>query len=136
MMKKYVFVIKSLEDLKELKEVYQKGIIKLNISKIARDLGKSRKTVRKHLNGEYGKERKQRKKYLDDYRDLIIKLLDDEYQEFLYMDHLYKYLCREHGISCSRATLNNYVRQDEIISQKFKKNKNKSFTVRFETASG
>ena len=53
MIKKYVFVIKSLEDLKELKE----AIIKLN----ARELGKSRKTVRKHLNVEYGKERAEKK---------------------------------------------------------------------------
>lgn len=135
-MKKIEFKITSLLDLKPLGEMYRKGIIKVNISEIARELGKSRKTVRKHLNGEFGKERKKRKKYLDDFRADIIEALDDQYQEFIYIDHLYKYLRREKNMICSRATFNTYIRSDDELSVKFDKNKKKSFTVRFETKSG
>lgn len=39
-MKKHVYEIKFLTDLRELKDAYQKGIINMNISHIARTLGK------------------------------------------------------------------------------------------------
>ena len=135
-MKTIEYKINTLEDVRSISESYRKGVIKLNISELSRELKISRKTIRKHLNGSYGKEKAKRKKYLDDYKELIISILDDEYQEFLYIDHLYKYLKREHGIKCSRSTFNSYVQNDEELKCKFKKNKSKSFTVRFETESG
>lgn len=135
-MKTIEYKINTLEDVRSISESYRKGVIKLNISELSRELKISRKTIRKHLNGNYGKEKAKRKKYLDDYKELIISILDDEYQEFLYIDHLYKYLKREHGINCSRSTFNSYVQNDEELKCKFKKNKSKRFTVRFETESG
>ena len=43
--------ITSLDDLSRLSEWYQKGEIKLNLSKISRELNCDRKTVKKRLEG-------------------------------------------------------------------------------------
>ena len=37
----------------------------------------------------YLKKTRSRKKYIDEYRDNIKELLDDEYRIFDYIDHLY-----------------------------------------------
>lgn len=74
--------IRSLNDVKLLSEIYKKGEIKLNISKIARELGCDRKTVRKRLEGYTPKTKKNRKKYLDDYKNIIISYLKDNHRHF------------------------------------------------------
>lgn len=128
--------IKSLDDLIFLSEAYKKGLIKLKISDIAKHLGKDRKTVRKYLNGFVPKKTKTRKKYLDDFRDKIIEVLDDKHQIFDYKDHLYKYCKRELDIKCSRSTFIRYIDNDKELSRKLKKKNDNTFTVRFETEPG
>lgn len=63
-------------------------------------------------------------------------MLSDKYQSFDYIDHLFKYLKREKGITCSRVTLNRYIREDEELNSLFKRKKDNSFTERFETNPG
>lgn len=94
-------------------ESYKKGFFKLNISKLAKELNKDRKTIKKYLEGKVPSGTRVRVKYLDKYRELIIDLLTDKYRNFDHIDHLYNYLVREHQITCSRSTLNRYVRNDE-----------------------
>ena len=86
--------INSIADLAMFSESYKKGKLKLNVSKLARELNKDRKTVRNYLNGKIPSGTRVRIKYLDQYRDLIIELLTDKYRSFDYIDHLYNYLVR------------------------------------------
>ena len=75
-------LIKKKEDLLLLSSSYMKGELKLNISKIARELNVDRKTVKNYLNNKVPKKTRKRKKYLDDYRDLIKQILSDELRTF------------------------------------------------------
>ena len=128
--------ITIINDLAIFSKAYKKGLIKVNISKLARDLNKDRKTIKKYLEGYTPKETRDRVKYLDEYREYIIQVLSDKYQSFDYIDHLFKYLKREKGITCSRVTLNRYIREDEELNSLFKRKKDNSFTERFETNPG
>ncbi len=128
--------ITKLEDLLMFSKAYKEGMIKLNISKLARDLNKDRKTIRKYLNGEVPKQTRERIKYLDEHRDYIVHVLSDKMQSFDYIEHLFNYLKREKGITCSRSTFSRYIRLDEELSSLFKRKKDNSFTMRFETKPG
>ncbi|MBS3986927.1 MAG: IS21 family transposase [Erysipelothrix sp.] len=128
--------IRKLEDLLMFSKAYQKGMIQLNITKIAKHLKKDRKTVRKYLMGEVPKKTRQRQKYLDEHREYIVEVLSDKYQSFDYIDHLFKYLKREKGITCNRSTLNRYIRNDDELNGLFNRKKENSFTERFETKPG
>ncbi len=128
--------ITSVNDLSMFSKAYKEGLIKVNISKIAKELNKDRKTIRKYLEGHTPKQTRDRIKYLDEYREYIVEVLSDKYQSFDYIDHLFKYLKREKGITCSRVTLNRYIREDKELDSLFKRKKDNSFTERFETEPG
>jgi transposase len=128
--------IENAYDLVLFSKAYKKGILKLNITKLANELNKDRKTVRKYLNGEIASSTRIRVKYLDQYRELILALLTDKYRNFDYIDHLYNYLVREHKITCSRSTLNRYIRNDKKLNALFNKKKTQKFYERFETEAG
>ena len=128
--------ITSVNDLSMFSKAYKEGLIKVNISKIAKELNKDRKTIKKYLEGYTPKETRDRVKYLDEHRDYIKEVLSDKYQSFDYIDHLFKYLKREKGITCSRVTLNRYIREDKELDSLFKRKKDNSFTERFETEPG
>jgi len=128
--------IENINDLALFAGPFKKGKLKLNISKLARELNKDRKTIRNYLNGKTPSNTRERIKYLDEYRDLIISLLTDKYRTFDYIDHLYNYLVREHKITCSSSTLNRYVRMDDELNSLFNKKKVQKFYERFETKPG
>ena len=128
--------INKVEDLLMFSNAYKKGLIKVNVSKLAKHLNKDRKTITKYLNGQVPKKSRQRIKYLDEHRDYILQVLNDKYQSFDYIDHLFKYLKREKQITCSRSTLNRFIRNDEELNSLFKRKKDISFTERFETVPG
>ena len=128
--------ISSIQDLSMFNKAYKKGLIRVNISKLAKELKKDRKTIKKYLEGYTPKETRNRIKYLDEYREYIVEVLSDKYQSFDYIDHLFKYLKREKGITCSRVTLNRYIREDEELNSLFKRKKENTFTERFETNPG
>lgn len=128
--------ITHINDLAMFSKAYKKGLIKVNVSKLAKELNKDRKTIRKYLEGYSPKKTRNRMKYLDQYRDYIIEILSDKYQSFDYIDHLFKYLKREKGIICSRVTFNRYIREDEQLDSLFKRKQENTFTERFETEPG
>ena len=128
--------IKDISEIVMFSKAYQEGKIVLNISKIAKHLKKDRKTVRKYLAGGVPKRKRNREKYLDQYRNSIVELLSDKYRSFDYIDHLYKYLKLEYKITCSRSTLNRYIRKDSELNNQFNRKKDTSFTERFETQVG
>lgn len=133
------YILKHINNVKQLSllsDSYLKGMIKLNISKLAKNLKVDRKTVRRYLNGITPKKTKSRKKYMDSYKHQLINVLNDKYQSFDYKDHLYKYFKREFNITCSRSTFCRYIDNNSELSKKFKHKKDNSFTERFETDPG
>lgn len=124
------------EDLLYFSTAFKEGLINLNISKIARELKIDRKTVKRYLEGKVPKKTRNRKKYLDDYKEYIKETLNDEYSSFDYIDHLYNYVRREKNITCNRVTFNRYIRNNEELNKLFKRKKTDSFTMRFETEEG
>ena len=60
------FVTKK-EDLLLLSKAYKEGNIKVNISKISRELNVDRKTIKKYLEGNIPKKTRKRKKYFATY---------------------------------------------------------------------
>ncbi len=128
--------LENLYDATLISGSYMKGMVKLNVTKAARELGVSRKTLSKRLNGFVPKTTRTRIKYLDDYYDEIKNLLEDELRIFEYIDHLYETMVDEHKISCNRSTFNRYIHDNKDLSKMFKKSKNKIFTERFETKPG
>ena len=128
--------ITSLDDLSRLSEWYQKGELKLNLSKIARELNCDRKTVKKRLEGVIPKTTRKRKKYLDEFKPLMLSYLHDSTRHFSYIDHLFYFMKREHHITCARSTFYRYIVNDEELSQSFQQNTRTAFTQRFETQPG
>ena len=60
-------LVKTIEELRFFSEGIEKGFIQMpNITKLSKQLGKDRKTVRKALRGEIPKKTRERKKYLDE----------------------------------------------------------------------
>lgn len=131
-------LINTLDECRTLSDAIMKGLIAMpNISKLAKQLNADRKTVRKALSGIQPSKTRTRTKYLDQYRSLILELLEDEYKEFDYFQHMYNYLKREYQIECSYSTFKRYIKLDEELSKKFKKSKSSvKFTERFETEAG
>ena len=132
----YSIKINSVEQLIDFSTVYLKGELKMNLSKVARDLNCDRKTVRRYLKGDVPKKTRNRTKYLDEYRDVMLQYLNDSYRRFDYIDHLYYFMKREHQITCVKSTFNRYIRNDDQLNKAFKKSNGTSFTARFETCSG
>lgn len=62
--------------------------------------------------------------------------LDDKYRSFDYIDHFFKFMKREHNITCSRSSFSRYIKNDEELSKKFSRKKEFGFTERFETEPG
>lgn len=128
--------ITKLDDLLLFSKTFKEGLIKVNISKLAKELNKDRKTIKKYLNGDIPKKTRNRVKYLDEHRDYIFEVLTDKNRSFDYIDHLFKYLKRERNITCTRSTLNRYIRNDVELNKLFKRKKDLNFTERFETNPG
>ena len=67
-------VLENIDKISELAlfaDAYKKGFIKLNISKIARELNKDRKTVKKYLKGDVPVGIRKRNKYLEDRKSVV-----------------------------------------------------------------
>jgi transposase len=128
--------INSVEQLIDFSTAYLKGEISMNLSKVARELNCDRKTVRRYLQGNVPKKTRNRTKYLDKYRDTMLKYLNDSNRHFDYIDHLYYFMKREHQITCVKSTFNRYIRNDDQLNKAFKQSNGTSFTTRFETPSG
>ena len=134
--------ITSVNDLSMFSNAYKEGLIKVNISKIAKELNKDRKTIKKYLEGYTPKETRDRVKYLDEHRDYIKEVFKEDVNNSNYY-HLSDLFIKsskpqelEKGITCSRVTLNRYIREDKELDSLFKRKKDNSFTERFETEPG
>ncbi len=65
------FKIEQLQDIKKMKELHQFAGIKINKSKIARELGVSRKTVLKYYQGHVKKTTRNKPSYYDSFYEIV-----------------------------------------------------------------
>ncbi len=115
--------IKSLSDLKKLKSVIEvNNLGKPNFTRLAKQLGVDRRTVKKYYEGRNKNEQKRKGSKIDSYKEIIDKLLstDNKTQQiFYYKIHLYRYLVREYGLKCSRSNFNRYILLNKQYSEYF-----------------
>src|SRR5690625_1088647 len=129
--------IKELTDLPKLKIFMESLNMKINKSKLARDLNVDRRTIDKYLNGYQPSNTRKRKSKIDNYYEVIKHLLSDETpQKFYYKRVLWQYLKDNHGLDCSESSFRGYISRKPKFQKYFdssnKRNRKKS-VVRFET---
>lgn len=129
--------INSVKDLGKLKILVEvNNLDKPNFSKLGRELGVDRRTIKKYYEGNLEKERKQKPSKIDDYYDIITSLLSSENKQvFYYKSHLYRYLVREHGLMCSRSNFNYFILKNDKFAEYFKP-KSKKDAIKSETPFG
>lgn len=126
--------VKDLNKLKILVEV--NNLDKPNFSKLSRELGVDRRTVKKYYEGNVHTGRKKKKTIIDDYYNIISELLSaGNKQIFHYKSHLYRYLVREHGLKCSRSNFNYFILNNKDFAEYFKP-KSKRDSIKSETPFG
>lgn len=128
------FEVKVLSDLPQLRKLLEaNNMLKPNFSELARNLKKSRNTVkRNYYLGDQKKRRKKRVSQITDYHDRIEKLLVSDIKRFNYIQHLYNYMVQTYDLKASYATFRRYVQLN--FNEQFKANKQYTTGPRFETA--
>jgi transposase len=118
--------INNLKDLKNLKNIMEVNKLgKPNFSKLAKELGVDRRTVKKYYEGKNeNKVRKKKISKIDEYEELIKKLLfptnPKQAPMFFYKSHLYRFLKREHNLNVAQNTFNHYILNHNDFSAYFK----------------
>jgi len=129
--------INSLADLPKFKLLMESLKMKINKSKLARDMGVDRRTVDKYLQGYTPKNIRSRTSRIDDYYEIITLLLSEESnQKFYYKRVLWQYLKDNHGLECGQSTFRNYISSKPEFQSYFDSDKRKlssNEVIRFET---
>src|SRR5690625_805050 len=132
--------INELTDLPKLKTLMESLNMKVNKSKLARDLGVDRRTIDKYLDGFQPTNKRIRKSKMDTYYDDIHFLLSNETpQKFYYKRILWQYLKDNHGLDCSESGFRAYISRKPEFQSYFDSQKARvpaKETVRFETLPG
>ena len=71
------FEIRSLKDLPKLKSIMENLKMKINKSKLARELGVDRRTIDKYLNGYSKSTTRDKGSKIDKYYEIIAALLSE-----------------------------------------------------------
>ena len=100
--------INNLMDLTKLKPLIENGL-KVNKSRLARELEVDRRTVSKYIDGYNKPVNRNRRSAIDDYYDDIVELLNDENRVFEYKRDLWQYLCDNRGLKCADSTFRHYI---------------------------
>ncbi|MFS0780116.1 IS21 family transposase [Bacillus sp. 1P06AnD] len=134
------FEIKSLSDLPKFKQIMEHMKMKINKSKLAKELGVDRRTIDKYLNGFIPKRKREKPSKIDPYYEIIAALLsEDSKQVFYYRRMLWQYLKDNHGLECGASTFRAYIARTPEFNAYFEEDKRISSpkgTVRFETPPG
>lgn len=134
------FEIKSLKDLRKLKNLQEVLNIKVNYSEIAKDLGVDRRTVKKYYDGYDKSYARIKSSRIDPFIPLIRELLSDSsLQKFHYKTNLYQYLVDNHGLDVASSTFRHFIKNHEEFNKYFSKSNKTSKAVkcmRYETSPG
>ena len=132
--------IKSLEDLPKLKFLMESLNMKINKSKIGRELGVDRRTVDRYLNGKGPSKTRNKKSRIDDFYDDISELLSEgSIQTFYYKRVLWEYLKDNHGLDCSQSSFRRYISNKPEFQAYFtdgKRTHAAQAVIRYETPPG
>ncbi|MGL4522793.1 MAG: IS21 family transposase [Bacilli bacterium] len=132
--------INKLEDLNNLRVLMESSNMKINASRIAKELGCDRRTVQKYYNGYTPKKKREKTSKVDVYYETITELLsEDNPQVFYYKRVLYQYIKDNHGLKCSASTFRAYISKKPEFQAYFSKSKGKGQVkpvVRYETPLG
>ncbi|WP_026585287.1 IS21 family transposase [Bacillus sp. J33] len=130
--------IKSLADLPKFKILMESLKMKINKSKLARNMGVDRRTVDKYLQGYMPKNTRNRSSKIDEHYETIKMLLSDEsIQKFYYKRVLWQYLKDNHGLDCGQSTFRGYISSKPEFQSYFESEKRRSSVsevIRFETS--
>lgn len=132
--------IKSVTDLPKLKVLMESLKMKINKSKLARELNVDRRTIDKHLNGYVPSKKRTRNSKIDEYYNVISLLLSKESKQiFYYKRVLWQYLKDNHGLECSQSAFRAYISRKPEFQSYFtigKRTQPIQSVVRFETPPG
>ena len=99
---------------------------KPNFSKLGLDLDKDPRTIKKYYYGFEKSKTRCKKSLVDDLYDVISNLLcgsSENITKFYYIDHLHRYLKREHDLITCKSNFHHYIKQHKEFYSYFKKNK-------------
>lgn len=129
--------IKRLIDSPKLKLLMESLKMKINKSRLARDMGVDRRTIDRYLNGDHPTTSRKRSSKIDDYYDVISLLLSDESKQiFYYKRVLWQYLKDNHGLDCAQSTFRAYISKKPEFNSYFvsdKRKKSNEPVIRYET---
>lgn len=135
------FELNSLADLAAYKQIMEHLKMKINKSKLARDMGVDRRTIDKYLNGFVPKKKRNKPSKIDEFYPVIASLLsEDSKQVFYYRRNLWQYLKDNHGLVCGQSTFRTYIANTPEFQAYFDKDERISSMgnsgIRFETRPG
>ena len=135
------FELNSLADLAAYKQIMEHLKMKINKSKLARDMGVDRRTIDKYLNGFVPKKKRNKPSKIDKFYPVIASLLsEDSKQVFYYRRNLWQYLKDNHGLVCGQSTFRTYIANTPEFQAYFEKDERISSMgnsgIRFETRPG
>jgi transcriptional regulator with XRE-family HTH domain len=132
--------IRSLVDLSKLKSLMENLNMKINMSKLAREMGVDRRTISKYIEGFTRKTTRDKGSKIDEYYEIIAALLSAECKQvFYYKRVLWQYLTDNHGLDCSQSAFRAYISRKPEFKAYFNSGQRLSSPqapVRFETAPG
>lgn len=132
--------INKLTDLPKLEIFMKQNNLKLNKSKIARQLNVDRRTVSKYLDGFEKASTRDKPSKLSQYYDTIKELLSSETQVFHYRSVLYRYLQDNYDFDVPAPTFYHYLKSVKEFDEYFKSGKVSNAAsnpvIRYETAPG
>jgi transposase len=129
--------INSLSDLPKLKMLMENLKMKINKSRLARDMGVDRRTIDKYLNGYEPRSSRKSTSKIDEYYETISLLLSEESKQvFYYKRVLWQYLKDNHGLDCSQSRFRAYISDKPEFQRYFdsgNRKKTNNEVIRFET---
>lgn len=106
--------INSLTDLPKLKILMESTGMKINKSKLARDMGVDRRPINKYLNDYKRNTSRNCASKIDEYYDIISLFLSKESKQiFYYKRILWQYLKDNRGLECSQSTVRAYILKNQ-----------------------
>lgn len=133
--------VKNLFDLPKLQQLMGNLKMKINKSRLARELNVDRRTIEKYLNGFTPKETRNKASKIDQYYEVIALLLStDSKQIFYYKRVLWQYLTDNHDLQCSQSAFRAYINRKPEFKAYFDDGKrttsSASSGIRYETKPG
>ena len=132
--------INSLMDLKKLKMFEEESKLKVNKSRLARELNVDRRTVSKYINGYTKPKTRRSESKIDKYYNLISELLNHPNKVFEYKRILWQYLTDNHGLKCAQSSFRRYISSKDEFQSYFDNLKSRGTKdpspMRFETGEG